>query len=76
MPWKMKPNYAAQPSVAAILKMMQRARGETAAEIAKARDLEPIRVPAVISRLETKARIRIARERDPKRGTVYRVVLS
>ncbi len=47
---KTKPDYAAQPSVAAILKMMQRARGATAAEIAMARDLEPHTVRAVRGR--------------------------
>lgn len=73
MPRKTKPNYAAQPSVAAILKMMQRARGATAAEIAKARDLEPHTVRAVISRLGSVAGIKISRTPDPKRGSVYRV---
>jgi DNA-binding MarR family transcriptional regulator len=72
MPRKTKPNYATQPSVAAILKLISRARGATAAEIAKARDLEPHTVRATISRLGTKARIRITRGRDPKRGTVYK----
>jgi predicted transcriptional regulator len=47
-----------------------------AAEIAKARDLEPHTVRAVISRLGTKARARVTRERDPKRGTVYKAARS
>jgi hypothetical protein len=38
MPRKTKPDYAKQPSVAAILKLISRARGATAAEIAKARN--------------------------------------
>jgi DNA-binding MarR family transcriptional regulator len=56
------------PSVAAILKLISRARGATAAEIAKARELEPHTVRAIISRLGTKAGVRIARERDRLQG--------
>jgi len=68
---KPKPSYAAQPSVAAVLKMLSRPRGATAAEIAKARDVEPHTVRSIISRLGSKARVNIARGHDPKRGTVY-----
>jgi DNA-binding NarL/FixJ family response regulator len=71
MPRKSKPAYAQQPAVAAVLKMLQRARGATAAEIAKVRDLEPHTVRAGVSRLGSKAGVSITRERT-KRGLVYR----
>jgi DNA-binding MarR family transcriptional regulator len=72
MPRKPKPDYAAQPAVAATLKLISRKRGATAAEVANARGLQPHTVRAVISRLGSKAGIKVERVEDEKRGTVYR----
>jgi len=69
---KKKPDYAAQPSVAAILKLISTKRGATAAEIARKRGLQPHTARAVISRLGSKAGIKVEREQDERRGTVYR----
>jgi hypothetical protein len=69
---KRKTSFAAQPSVAAILKMLTRARGATTAEIVKARDLKQHSVRVVISRLGTVAHIKISRTPDEDRGLVYR----
>jgi predicted ArsR family transcriptional regulator len=73
---KKDPRYATQPAVAAILKMLARTRGATAAEVAKARGLQPHTVRAVISRLGSKAGIKVTTTRDEKRGTVYRTARS
>jgi predicted transcriptional regulator len=69
---KTKRDYAATPSVAAIVKLISRPRGATVDEIVKARKLQPHTVRAVISRLGSKARVRIDREQVEGRGLVYR----
>jgi len=71
MPRKTK-TYAAPPSVAAMLKLIRRKQGATAGEIAKARGLQPHTVRAVISRLGSKAKVKITKTADAKRGLVYR----
>jgi DNA-binding MarR family transcriptional regulator len=68
---KPKPSYADQPGVAAVLKLIARPRGATAAEIAKARELEPHTVRSIVSRVESRTTIRLARKYVEKRGTVY-----
>jgi DNA-binding MarR family transcriptional regulator len=68
------PRYAQQPAVAAILKMLDRPRGTTIAEIAKARGLEPHTVRAIISRIGSQARVEVSRTKIESRGgLVYRV---
>jgi predicted ArsR family transcriptional regulator len=71
---KPKPDYAASPGVAAILKMLKRKRGATAAEVARARGLQPHTVRSVVSRLGSEAGVKVERTYEPERGVVYRVV--
>lgn len=64
--------YARQPAVAAVLRMLRRQRGVTAAQIARAREIEPHTARAIISRLASLSGIKITTARDPRRGLVYR----
>jgi predicted ArsR family transcriptional regulator len=66
------PGYAARPANAAILKLLSRTQGATAAEIGKARDLQPHTVRSCISRLVSRAGIKLQKRKDERRGTVYR----
>jgi predicted ArsR family transcriptional regulator len=74
---KARPRYAEQPAVAAILKILRRPRGATAAEIAKARGLQPHSVRSVLSRLGSKAGLMLTRTKvEGRGGLVYRVRLK
>jgi hypothetical protein len=74
---KPDPRYAEQPAVAAIVKMLNRPKGATIAEIAKTRGLAPHTIRAVISRIETRARVKISRTKVESRGgLVYRVAVK
>jgi DNA-binding MarR family transcriptional regulator len=75
MPKKPKPDYAAAPAVAAVLKLISRKRGATAAEVARARGCEPHTVRAIVSRLGSVAGVDVERTYEPERGVVYRVAL-
>jgi transcriptional regulator len=71
---KPDPRYAEQPAVAAMVKMLNRSKGATVAEIAKARGPAPHTVRAVISRIESRARVKISRTKvESRAGLVYRV---
>jgi DNA-binding MarR family transcriptional regulator len=74
---KPDPRYAEQPAVAAIVKMLNRSKGATVAEIAKARRLAPHTVRAVISRIESRARVEVSRTKvESRAGLVYRVTVK
>lgn len=69
---KKQSTFAAQPAVAEILRAVRRKGGATLAELTKLRGNQPHTVRAVLSRLGTKAHIRIELT-DAKRGRVYRI---
>ena len=72
---KPAPRYAEQPAVAAILKLLRRPRGATVAEIAKARGLQPHTVRSILSRLGSKARLKLTRTKvEGRGGLLYRAV--
>ena len=74
---KPDPRYTEQPAVAAIVKMLYRPKGATVAEIAKARGLAPHTVRAVISRIESRARVKVSRTKlESRGGLVYRVAVK
>ena len=68
-----KPPFEAQPSNAAVLKLLQRPKGASLAELVKARGVQAHTLRAVISRLESVAGIKVGRTKEEKRGLVYRV---
>jgi hypothetical protein len=64
-----------QPANAAVLKLLTRARGATVDEITAARGTEPHTVRSTLSRFHSVARVKIAKEASPRRGTVYHAAI-
>jgi DNA-binding IscR family transcriptional regulator len=65
-------SYAEQPAVVAVLKMLRSKRGATVAEIAKARKTEEHTIRSVMSRLRSRAGLKIKSTANPRRGNVFR----
>jgi predicted ArsR family transcriptional regulator len=70
---KPAPRYAEQPAVEAILKMLRSRRGATAAEIAKARGLQPHTVRSILSRLGSTGGLVVTRTKVEGRGGIGRL---
>jgi len=69
-------DYAKQPAVMAIVKLLARKRGATITEIQEARGYAPHSVRSVLSNLRRRAGYPITRERHPERGNVYRICVA